>query len=364
MKSRFNLYLAISAIMIIGYILLPVINVHPLVISLVILAFALSVKIPKGLLRTAIDVSDLTDALGDYYRDNRDTIFSKLMVGMDIDDRFTTLEGVTDELPLVNLQTSNMVQPGTDKDFNPTADTLTPGSRILKVRDWKVDLKILPTILHKTWLAKYKKKGSDVYQMLLEEFIFSEIIKQCNQEIRLSALYKGVYDADGDSAADIFDGIDTILKAERTAGNLTAVVTGALAQNTIIDQVYSVYDALDEAYKAVPTIMPVAPSVFDWFVRKDKALYGQNTNQEAMKRMAVQLDGTLCTLLREPGKAGSEFLAVYRPDAAKFGVDSLADGNNILIEKEKRYLNILIDAKAGVEMDFVDDDCVACNDRN
>jgi|GEM_PF-2297403 len=363
MKTRIILFLALVSIALTGIVIASVTGWNPWAVSAIVLAFTLFVKTPERSLLNALSITELTTKLGDYFRSDKDTIFSKLLLGMNIDDRFDVWDDCADEVPMPNLLMEDIVQPGLDPTFSPTADAIKFGARVLKVRDWKVDLQIIPKVLHKSWLAKYKKKGSDVFDMPFEQYVMEAIIKKAQENIRLKALYKGVYNGAGSAPADIFNGLLKLVADEITATNIAAQVTGVITADNVIDKVLIVYDGLGEAYKGVPTIIPASPTIFDWYVRKDKALYGANTNQEKMQRTAVQIDGTMCTLLREPGLAGSQRLICTTPDNAVYGVDSLNDSNNIEIQKFDRTLKLLIDAKAGVDFKQIDADCLSVNDQ-
>ena len=341
------------------------------VLAVLIIAGLIEVPNAKGALMSAINITELAAKLGAYFRKNMPILVSEMLLGMNIDDRFQIMDDISDELPLPNMSISDLVKPANDLLFQPQDNAINVGARILKVRNWKVDLLIVPTVLEKTWLGAMKQKGSDPLKpMAFESFIFNYVVAKLHENIRLQALYKGVYNAAGATPVAIFDGVITKLAAEILAGNINPVVTGAITEANVVDKLLLVYDALGEAYKSVPTIMPVAPTIFDWYSRKfmpvlNSALVATDSAaalaSPLMNRMPIS--GTNAVLLREPGLAGSQRLHCTPVENIVYGTDSLGDSNNIRIQEFERTLKLMIDGKGGVEFKEIHSRALAVNDQ-
>jgi hypothetical protein len=310
-------------------------------------------------LYTALNLTELTTNLGAYCRENRNILVTKLLLNQEFSSKFNVLDSVTDEVPLPNLVISDLIKPANPSTFQPTADALAFGSRTLKVRGVKVDLTIIPQLLEKTWHGKLKSP-SDPFELPFEAFIMDYIMQKAKENLHLSALFKGVYNAAGTTPVATMDGLLTKIAAEIVAENHVPVATGTIDATNIIDKLEQVYDSLDEAQKAVPTEMKVSPQYFDWFVRRKRVLFGSNMDYSGMAIGEVNLDGTLCTIKREPGMSGQTRVLCSQYENFYMGTDR-ASGFTLNIEKDKRTLAVMIDFKAGVEFANISNGVLAVN---
>lgn len=333
---------------------------------------SLVVQKEKYALFTAIDTTELVQVLGDYYRENRDLMFSKMLLDPAVTSMFAVYDDVTDELPLPKLEVANIIKPGTNKAFQPTADALGFGARMLKVRDVKFDLQILPTELHKKWLGyrrtQRRSDGShDIYEIPFEAFIMDYIIKSARNQLYLQAMYKGNYNAAGTTPAATMTGFaqlvtDLIAAEEAVAG--TGIVPVDIPDFTaanVITNVEAVYDSLGEAYKGVPTEMKVEPNIFDWYNRKYRTDYGANNNYAGMDRGRINIDGTMCDLVREPGLSGTGRVMCSVKENFAYGCDTVSTAT-MEIQKNHRNIDILGDFKAGVQFVQIEPEILAVNE--
>jgi hypothetical protein len=318
-----------------------------------------------------INIANLTAALGAYYQEHRNILISETLLGFDPSDSFEVWDNVSDEEPMPNLSITDLIQPGNDATFNPTANALSFGARKLKVRNWKVDLLIQPRTLEKTWLGAYKKPGSSTNNMIFEEFIFAYIIKKIQQNLRLQSVFRGVYNAAGTTPIDVMDGLLTLVTASIANGDIpTPVVTGAITQPNVTAKLLLVHDALGEAYKAEATEMPVNPTIFDWYTRQFATVLNPQLVSTQSGPSAAQplfntfpLSGTNSMLKREPGLGTSQRIICTAKENKVYGTDSLSDENNFEIQKFERSIKILIDAKSGVNFKETSSNALAVNDQ-
>jgi hypothetical protein len=326
---------------------------------------------PAGTMATAISTTGIVAALGAFFRANKDIIISDLYIGMDIADRFTIQEGVADELPLPKITMGNIVQPGNDSTFNPTANGINVGARILKTRNWKVDLTINPRALVKTWLGFTKQPGTRQSKIPLEQFMLEEIKKQIQHELRMSSLYRGVFNGAGTGAIDVCNGLLRLVADEITAGNLTPIVTGAITSTNVVDRILQVYDAMDEAWKnAEDGQITVSSTIFDWYVRRLNPLFTANlvaTNEGgAIQRRRineVQLEGTNYMLKREPGMGTSQRIICTLKKNQHIGIDTMNDYNNFDFQVFNRDIKVLVDGTIGVQLAQADNRAIRVNDQ-
>jgi len=323
----------------------------------------------KGALYEAssVNLTKLTDTLGAYCQENRDILVKETLLDEDFEKRYTLVDEVTDELPLPNLQMGDLVKPADPLNFTPTSNAVNFDARVLKVRGCKVDIQLVPQLMEKTWLGKMKKPN-DVFEMPFEDYILQQINAKTKENIRLNALYKGVYNASGTTPSATMNGFEKLIDIELAANNpnLVPVVTGAITSTNIADKLQLVYDSLGEAYKGVPTVCDLPPQYFDWYVRKFQPVINPTlvvTNGAASMEYPVvtevPLIGTNAILRREPGKSLNKPFVFTLKDNTFLGVDSSTYA--IEIQKFNRSLKIMIDFKMGVNYAQLFSGAVALN---
>lgn len=310
---------------------------------------------------SAIKIDDLVAALGDYHREHRDILVTEILLDQSFQEKFEVMDDCTDEVPLPSLEVSDLLKPADPVNFTPTSNALNFGARVLKVRPMKVDLLLVPQVLEKTWLGKMKS-ASDPLDMPFEAFILNYIAQKVKENLHLQGLFRGEYNAVGTTPIDTMDGFLKLIQDEVDAANIAEVATGAIDADNVIDKLEMVYDALGEAYKNVPTQMPVNPQIFDWYGRKYRSLYNGSPIYTGIKKDRVTLDGTNCEVVREPGLGTSQRVAVSPRSNFVLGVDSLND-YNMDIQKFNRTIKILIDLKAGVQFKEINARALAVNDQ-
>jgi len=314
----------------------------------------------KNALFTGIKIVDLVSALGAYCQEHRDIMITESLQGDDFDQRFEVMDDVTDELPMPTLSITDLIKPGNAELFQPTANALSFGAEILKVRPIKVDLLLNPTVLEKTWLGKMKK-SSDPFDLPFEAFIMDYIGKKIKENLILKAVYKGVYNAAGTTPEATMDGFLKQISDKITALKIAPTVTGVITPTNVVTALESVYDDLGEAYKGGATEVKIAPQIFDWYGRKFRSDFGSNINYSGITMNRRVLEGTNCTLVREPGLAGSQRTIATPKENMVYGVDSKTF--NMDIQKFDRTIKILIDFKGGVIFKETHTNALAVNDQ-
>ncbi|SKD10097.1 hypothetical protein SAMN05660461_5997 [Chitinophaga ginsengisegetis] len=332
---------------------------------------------------SAFNTTALAALLGAYCRDNKEELYTRIVLGLFDDvpwmknnvaghgilDRFTFMEGVTDEVPLPRMDVSEIVKPGHqpgDATFTGSPDKIKFAARVLKVRDWSVDLVLDPKYLEKTWLAMNKQLGSWAGKFTKapafgniqpEEFMIKAVIKAAHRDIRMKALFGGVYNAAGNASADIVNGWFKLTADAITAGELAPTVTGAITSANVEDKLLMVYDSLSEEFKADETQMLVNATIFDWYARKNKPTIvkdpGIPGQQPGMGRM--YLYGTNCELKREPGAGASQRVICTPVANMVFGMDSRDEYTNVDVEKFERTIKLMMDGKIGLNFRDVGD---------
>lgn len=303
----------------------------------------------------SIDFSGLPSKMADYALADESGLLTKMLVD---DLGFTSymqlLTG-NDEIPLTELVVGDVLQPGGKDSFNPT-NSLSFKARIGKVRPCKVDLQFTPTkILQfwKTYLGKVKGgTPSSPYDMPFEQFILEQVAKKLKENLRLKAIFQGVYNAAGTGAVDTMDGLIALRNAAITDGSIPA---GNLTAYTVIDAVNAVDEfsklaekiVKDPAYGTQKMIALVSPYIHYCYNQAYKA--ENNTLPYNNQFNQTKLEGTEIFIQPEPGLAGVNTIMVTPESNLFYLVDDEKRQDSIIIEKEKRNINVMIDFQAAVQ---------------
>ena len=308
----------------------------------------------------AIDVDELNDALGAYLSENKVGLLENITYNENLSERFTIVDDVTDEVPLVALTIGDdLLKPSNPTVFNGKGDAAAFKARKLKVRDISIDLLITPTLMHKTWLGNFLRRADDIMEMPFEQMIMQEIIAKASEELLLKALYKGVYDAEGAASADTMDGLLTIITNElATLGTpMVATTLATLTESNILTEILKLHDAQSDAMQESDTITLARGVLFNWVTRKFTPVLNQNVlftapdgTVNVNRFNKFNIPGTNSIMMRTPGMGTSNRIIMTKKDNLFLGVDNINGISNIRTQVFERSIKIMIDFKAGVQI--------------
>lgn len=350
--KTFRLLLAAFFAFAIGAFGAAAVGVAPAVGAIGSVAVALVTPAMQGALFTALDVTALNAALGAYYRDNQEIFWDEVFYNGMLPQRFRPIDGVTDEKPVVYSEIDFELMPGLDKtNWNPQAGAIAFGAQVLKTRDIKVDLMIYPAELHKTWLGKYKQRGSDPFDLPFEAYIMNAIAAKAQEKLYMDASYAGVYNAVGTTTADVTNGFLKLVADLITATTITPVTTGAVTAANVVTSVEAVCDAVEAKFRTQGGWeLKVSDTIFNWYWKKRRELYPnliQSYSGNIGLINSLPIEGYNVTLVREIALGSSQRMIATPHDNMGYLFDSESDMQNMEIQKFNRGLKILMDFKAG-----------------
>jgi hypothetical protein len=314
---------------------------------------------------SSVNLAALTTNLGAYYRENRDVMFTQMLLDLDgslADCGINVMDDVVDEVPLPNLSIENFLRPGdgasnnNKQTFSPTADAIVFDSRMLKAYPVMGDLKIEPWKFERTWLS-HNRRGKASYKdwqdVPFYEWIAREIVKKSKEQIR-KATFQGVRNTAGTSFLDICDGLLEVRKQGITATLIPTVETGAITASNVVASIEKVAKAIGDGYAEQEGYMPVNRTIYDWYVTADETQFGRSMQLNELvggngqQSKSVYIRGTAIKLVKEPAMGASQVLTVYTADNLWAGTDTLNNLNNMDFEKFERSIKVMIDFKWGL----------------
>lgn len=302
----------------------------------------------------SLDLSALPAKLKDYAVENKDVLLSKVMVDT-MPEYMTPLSGVRDEIPLSELVVESIIQPGGKDAFNPQANKVKFKARVGKVRPVKVDLQFTPTQianLQKSYYGLIDAGRLDPYTMPFESYIFDKIIARVKNDLRLQAIFKGVYNASGTAPVDTMKGILAIVASDSISGNRTtgAAVTDANAFDEVM-KIVALIEA-DANYSSVPMVGLLSPVNFrkycnDYAATRGSVIYNDKFEQ-------INVEGTNITLKKEPGMTGSDRIIVTPAENTFWLMNEESQLSNITVEYALRNINVMMDFHCAPEIGIME----------
>lgn len=302
----------------------------------------------------SLDLSALPAKLKDYAVENKDVLLSKVMVDT-MPEYMTPLSGVRDEIPLSELVVESIIQPGSKDAFNPQANKVKFKARVGKVRPIKVDLQFTPTQIvniQKSYYGLIDAGRLDPYTMPFESYIFEKIISRVKNDLRLQAIFKGVYNASGTAPVDTMKGILAIVASDSISGNRTtgAAVTATNAFEEVMKIVEKVES--DANYSSVPMIGLISPINFRNYCNDYAATRGSVIYNDKFEQITVE--GTNITLKKEPGMVGSDRIIVTPAENTFWLMNEESALSNITVEYALRNIYVMMDFDCAPEIGIME----------
>jgi hypothetical protein len=315
----------------------------------------------------SLNKAALVADLGNYCRENMRDLFPSLVYSADLFSHYGVQPDVKDETPLIRTEMADIAKPWAST-FSPTANALSFKTRMLKARLCKADLAFIPQEFHGTWIQMIAKKKVSKDELPFYEFIVLRVMEKIKENIRLQALWKGVYNAAGTTSAAMFDGFLALLTSADVGAAFILTTSGVLTTATIVDEVTNVYKKLHEGLKASQKTIYVylSPNNLELYKEAVRALYPNWAFMPtgAGDRPVDYLYGhSNVQLIGEPGLIGSNKIVATYEDNFVIGYDGDLDGFDLTVEKMERQIKLLADFKIGVQIAEIGNGAVAMNDR-
>ncbi|MDR6195185.1 hypothetical protein [Siphonobacter sp. SORGH_AS_0500] len=312
----------------------------------------------------SLNLSDFATSLTDFARDNRLHIFASLLIpGMAgiagtpiwaIEDYMQLIPG-NDEVVLTQLAVANVLQPGNKGSFNPTQNAVKFKNRRAKVRPVKVDLEFTqPTIMkmYKSYMGQVTAKKIDPETYPLEAYVIDAVIAKAKENLRVISLFNGVYNENGNSPLDIFDGILTQVTKAIAAGNVPAdnivEVAPTTGENAVANHEKVIQEIPDAYFYGSDSLICLTNrkllSAYETDYRKKFGTLPYNTSTEK-----AFIDGTNIPFVVEPGLSTLEEPIFTTKDNLCYLYDDEGKQDSLEFDynKRDRSLAYMLDYQAG-----------------
>ncbi len=300
------------------------------------------------------------EAFQDYTRDYADHLISTIYHGFRSADHNTSHEGVKGELVLSQLTVDNLAR-RYSSDFQPVQNAFAIIPRVLKVDAVKVDTSIIPKAFEGSYLAKFRKKGQNTYDLPFEGYILQSKLNKLAQEQEFG-YWRGV-PAVTPAATDLLiqtvKGLQSTIGEEVTATNLTPVATGALTDTNAYAKLEETYEALGSQYQEVQVDCFMNKKTMNKVVKAYRTAYGQVTRQFEGKPVFDLGDINFVVTAGVP----DDCILFTPKENIHYGYDGAMDASLINFQNSHRAIDMWMDFFMGVNFGIVHSDIIAINDQ-
>jgi hypothetical protein len=317
----------------------------------------------------SLNTTALVTVLGDYCRENKEDLFLGIMNGDDIlANRSLVPMEAKDEVPLPRVDVGKFLRPRTDENFSPVTDAMAVDARILKVQKVKGDLKFIPDEFRATWLQHLATNRIKPSELPLEAFFLQAIIAGANRDVAEDALYKGLRNNAGATAAATLTGYITLL-TNGTLGDGSPAMSdtymnesGALTSANIIDSVDATFDLLHDKQQNNALVKAyMSPAKLKMYARAVRDTYNTTISEANGGKRKWYIYDTDVEIVPEIGLSGTDNILMTDVGNMCVGFDNKLDSSSIRIQEFDRYLKVMLDFEMGLQFREVTNGRVALN---
>lgn len=308
-----------------------------------------------------ISTTELVDQFGDYYLNNGQNMNNLHM--LPYEPFGTAEEGTIYETDQTVLREGNV---RTEEVLQPYQHEFTPkgGVKILPIsiflQNAKVDVKILPNQLKKSWAEFLLSNDLDPVAYPLVAYIIEKyLIPKVQEDLELNAIYKGKYVAPEENvagaASEIMNGVETILNELEAADKLDWITSGTVPTDVadFVDYVENFVAAIPEKYRyKTKMCIQMNRTLRDRFKKGMRKKYNTYYNQAGLPSGATDnvtvMDHDNITICGQASMIGKNKIWCTPKENFIVPVKGFSNKSAFDVQKIDRYVKFLSDWWIGV----------------
>lgn len=311
------------------------------------------------------DSSNLV-AFQDYVRTYQDDLFQLGLAGAPSMKYFMKYPGVKGEHIITYDIIADIVKRFA-LDFAPDADTWTQYPSTIKSVLTKAEMRVSPKqdlLNYRAYLVDTKQKAED---HPYAQYIMEKASRKLNTQIEFDQLYTGDENGGGSNAADLFNGLLTLIADDQALGTplLTPVATGVINSANAIASFEAVDDAIPEERKnGEEWLMRVGPALFKLYRRAYRSAAGfhpNNPDTDAMNE--IMIDGSTTKVVMCPGMGSSQRIICTPKRNTYVAYDAENDTQMWEFEQDHRFVDMWCDYWFGGGFVVFHPDIIIINDQ-
>jgi hypothetical protein len=230
-----------------------------------------------------------------------------------------------------------------------------------------------PERYRRTYVTEVRGK-IEIAKHPFELWLVQEILNQASNDL-LGVLFTAKYDAAANKTdiADSFDGIGTIVEAEKTAGNITAakgnlVATATMTRANIGDELLKMWRSRNRIFRRMNSKMFISDDLGDmyddWFADEHAGIHEVGKNADDTKQQFLYGSKGKCELVRVPDlPEGSQFVLLTIKENIAFGFDKMSDMRTIKAVPDDYMFKALGKYVFGTQIAYIGEELFCVNDK-
>jgi hypothetical protein len=170
-------------------------------------------------------------------------------------------------------------------------------------------------------------------------FLAKKISKNLNK-----VLWSAVRNSAGTGTVDLFDGFDTITKADITSGKIAVAkgnlveLTAAITSSNCCDVLKGIHRAATDELQGEVCKMFISKTVYNMYNDDYQASHGALPYNTAFKKTFLEGSDDMCELVALPNKKASPYIHMTTKGNMLVGVDQQSDTEKITVEKHAAFI--------------------------
>lgn len=230
-----------------------------------------------------------------------------------------------------------------------------------------------PERYRRTYVTEVRGK-IEIAKHPFELWLVQEILNQASNDL-LNVLFTAKYDAAANKTdiADSFDGIGTIVEAEKTAGNIAAakgnlVATATMTRANIGEELLKMWRSRNRIFRRMNSKMFISDDLGDmyddWFADEHPGVHDVGKTADETKQQFLYGSKGKCELVRVPDlPEGSQFVLLTIKENIVFGFDKMSDMRTIKAVPDDYMFKALGKYVFGTQIPYIGEELFCVNDK-
>lgn len=236
-----------------------------------------------------------------------------------------------------------------DLQLGPYSDTridqsdVTVAARTLETFFGSVVKEFKPNSVYQSIYGSSITKGEELKQTDITRQVLAFLSAQIGKNLN-KVLFSAVRNDLGTTSATLFNGFDTILAAEETAGNIAAakgnlkVLNEAITSSNAYDVIKAIYRAASDELREEESLLFIDQKTYDAYVDDYQTTVGPIPYNTGFDKLFVEGSGGRCRLVPLANKANAPYFELTTKSNMLIGVDQESDMEKIIVEKHAPFV--------------------------
>lgn len=236
-----------------------------------------------------------------------------------------------------------------DIQFGPYSETRIDDSgvdikgRTLETYLGSVVKKFSPNSVYQSIYADSVTKGESLKQTEITRRVLAFLSGKLGENIQ-DVMWSAVRNADGDKTVDLFDGFDTIAKAEMTKGEIAKEKKNLYTFDEAISRVNAVkilkdfYRSASPHLKKEQTKLFIPHTIYDAYVDDYQSTNGPLLYNTTFDKVYLEGSRNRCELVPLYNKEGSDLIQLTTKQNMLVGFNQRGDEEKIVVEKHEAFV--------------------------